>query len=184
MKGVKSCPRCHEVLSRFTVFGVDLDQCQTCHGLWFDRDELDVVKSNMDDDIRWKDFDLRAYAERAHFKHTRLACPSCGAALCELRFDTSRIELEFCVKCGGLWTDKGKLIPILNHMRRKVSQEPIEQIERETLHQFLEIFIGRKGPWEEIKDFAAAWRLLTLRFMVDHPDLASRLETARRALPF
>ena len=184
MTRVKTCPRCKEVLARFKVFDVDLDQCPKCQGIWFDQRELDTIKSNMDDDVRWKDFDLKSYAERAHFKHTRMPCPACGRALCELRFDTSRIELEFCAKCGGVWADRGKLVPVLNHMRRQVALEPLKQVEKETLHQFLEIFIGKKGPWEEVKDFAAAWRLLALKFLIDHPDLAARLETARRALPF
>jgi len=181
---VNACPRDKELLSRFNVFGVDIDQCPKCQGLWFDPGELDVVKSNMDDEVRWKDFDLASYARLAHFKPTTLPCANCGAALCELLFDTSRIELEFCAQCGGVWVDQGKLLPVLNHMRRKVELEPLQQLEKETLHQFLEIFIGKKGPWEEMKDFLAAWRLLSLKFVVDHPDLAARLETARRALPF
>jgi Zn-finger nucleic acid-binding protein len=181
---VKTCPRDKEILTRFNVFGIDLDQCPACEGLWFDPGELDAIKNNMDDDVRWKDFDLRSYAERAHFKHTNLVCANCGSALCELLFDTSRIELEFCVKCGGVWADKGKLVPILKHMHKSVDLESLDQIEKETLHKFLEIFTGRKGPWEEVKDFLAAWRLLSLKFVVGHPALAARLETARRALPF
>ena len=180
----KSCPKCSEVMSRFSVFGVGLDQCPRCHGLWFDSQELDAIKSAMDDDIRWKDFDLQTYAERAHFKHTDFACPACSGALCALLFDTSRIELEFCARCGGVWADQGKLAPILEHMRTSVNAEPLRQVEKEALHQFLEIFIGRKGPWEEIKDFAAAWRLLSLKFAIDHPALMGRLDVARRALPF
>jgi Zn-finger nucleic acid-binding protein len=152
--------------------------------MWFEANELEKVKDEMDDDIRWKDVDLRAYAERAHFKHTQLHCPSCKAALCELRFDTSHIALEFCAKCNGVWMDKGKLMMVINHLRKQEAVEPLKQLEKEALHKFVEIFVGHKGPWNEIKDFAAAWRILSLRFMVDHPALASRLETARRALPF
>jgi Zn-finger nucleic acid-binding protein len=178
------CPQCGEVLSRFNVFNVDLNQCPKCHGLWFDALELETVKDAMDDDIRWKDFNLMAYAERAHFKSTNLRCPVCSSALCELRFDTTHILLEFCTKCHGVWMDKGKLFMILNHLRKQVALEPLEKIEKEAMHQFLEIFIGHKGPWHEIQDFAAAWRLLSIRFLIDHPTLAARLETARRALPF
>jgi Zn-finger nucleic acid-binding protein len=181
---VKKCPRDKEVLGRFTAFDIEVHQCAKCHGMWFDEGELDAIKTNMDDDIRWKDFDLRSYAERADFKTTRLPCANCGAALCELRFGSSHIELEFCTKCGGVWADKGKLVSVLKHLRRTVEAESLEKLEKEALHQFLEIFTGHKGPWEEIKDFLAAWRLLTLKFAVDHPDLTARLETARRALPF
>lgn len=181
----KECPRNHEaVLTRFNLFGIDLEQCPRCHGIWFDAGELNRLKDNMDEDVRWKDFDLKAYAERAHFKPTDLTCAACGAALCELKFNTGRAELEFCARCGGVWADEGKLAPVLRHLHRQVEGESTDQVRKEALRQFLEIFIGPKGPWEELKDFAAAWRLLTLRFMVDHPELAKRLDTARRALPF
>ncbi|MBV9079735.1 MAG: zf-TFIIB domain-containing protein [Elusimicrobia bacterium] len=181
---MKYCPRCREILSRFEVFGIELDQCAVCHGLWFGPRDLERVKDRLDQDVRWKDLNLREYASRTHFKHTRLTCPGCQAALCEIHFDDTRIELEFCARCGGVWTDQGRLGKILSHIRRKMDAEPTAQVARETLTQFLEIFFGHKGPWEEIKDFVAAWRLLTLKFVVDHPDLAMRLQTARRALPF
>lgn len=178
------CPRCHELLSRFTVFGRQIDQCLKCHGMWLDAGELEFLKDEMDDDLRWNEIDLLAYAERAHFKHTEMHCPACTSALCELRFDASHIMLELCVKCHGTWLDKGKLMMIINYLRKREAVEPLGKIEKEALHQFIEIFTGHKGPWGEIKDFAAAWRLLTLRFAVDHPAFVSRFETARRALPF
>jgi Zn-finger nucleic acid-binding protein len=178
------CPRCGEVLSKFEAFGQQVEQCQKCRGMWFGADQLGAIKDGMDDDFRWKDLDLPAYAERAHFKHTSMHCPNCAAALCELYFDASHIQLEFCARCHGTWLDKGKLIRVINYLRKLQALEPIEQIEKDTLHQFVDIFVGHKGPWGEIKDFAAAWRLLTLRFAIDHPALMARLETARRALPF
>ena len=183
-RAAKNCPFDRDVMTRFTVFDTDLEQCPTCHGIWFDAGELDRLKTRMNDDVRWKEIDLAAYAARTQFKPTKLACPACGRALCDLRFDDTRIQLEFCPACHGVWLDKGKLERILHHLRRKADREPLAQTERETLHQFLEIFVGPKGPWEEMKDFGAAWRLLTLKFAVDHPDLMARLELARRALPF
>lgn len=180
-----ACPRCvSEVLSRFDAFGRQVKQCPKCHGMWFDSDDLEAIRDGMDEETRWKDLDLPTYADRTNFKHTKMHCPSCAGALCEFRFDHSQIELEFCPKCHGTWLDKGKLEKIINHLRKQQALMPLEKIEKEALHQFADIFIGHKGPWGEIKDFAAAWRLLTLRFMIDHPTLAARLETARRALPF
>jgi len=182
---VKQCPRCREeVLTGFQVFGMDLNQCPRCHGIWFDAGELNRFKDHMESDARWKDFDLKAYAERTNFAPTKMKCAACGGALCELRFNATTAELEFCARCGGVWADAGKLTPVLRGLQREVDCEPLDQVRREALRQFVDIFIGPKGPWEEAKDFAAAWRLLTLRFMVEHPDLTARLDTARRALPF
>jgi Zn-finger nucleic acid-binding protein len=181
-KGI--CPRCHDVLSRFPAFGVEIHQCPTCHGMWFSPEELDAVKNAMDDDVRWKELDLRAHADRAHFRATKFRCPNCGAALGEFGFGPAHIELEFCAKCNGVWLEKGRLIPVVNYLRRQVALEPLDKLEKDTLRQFVEIFVGHKGPWNEIKDFAAAWRILSLRFMIDHPTLAAQIRTFRNTLPF
>jgi Zn-finger nucleic acid-binding protein len=177
------CPRCGDVLSRFKVFNVDIHQCPQCHGLWFEARELAAVKAAMDDGIRWKDLDLKAHAQRAHFRATKMRCPSCGSALGEFRFGASDPALEFCAKCQGVWLGDGTLIPVINYLREQVALEPIEKLEKDAGKQFVEIFIGHKGPWNEIKDFTAAWRILSLRFMIDHPKMAADIKAFRDTLP-
>jgi Zn-finger nucleic acid-binding protein len=177
------CPRCHDVLSRFEAFGVDIHQCPTCHGIWLAAPELEAVKAAMDNDIRWKDLDLRGYADRAHFKATKMHCPVCGSILGELHFGPSRVEFEFCPSCHGVWMEKGKLISVINQLRREVAKESLEKLEKDAGRQFIEIFIGHKGPWNELKDFAAAWRMLSLKFLVDHPKLAADIKAFRDTLP-
>jgi Zn-finger nucleic acid-binding protein len=177
------CPQCGDVLSRVKAFDVDIHQCSSCHGLWFEARELAAVKAAMDNDIRWKDLDLKSHADRAHFRATKMHCPSCDAVLGEFRFGAADPSLEFCAKCHGVWLEKGKFAPVLNYLRRQVALEPLENLEKDAGKQFIEIFIGHKGPWNEIKDFTAAWRILSLRFMVDHPKIAADIKAFRDTLP-
>ncbi len=37
------CPRCGEQLEEKTSSGVTLDECPSCHGLWFDKGELEEL---------------------------------------------------------------------------------------------------------------------------------------------
>jgi len=37
------CPRCGERLEEKTSSGVTLDECPSCHGLWFDKGELEEL---------------------------------------------------------------------------------------------------------------------------------------------
>ncbi|MFN7133338.1 MAG: zf-TFIIB domain-containing protein, partial [Myxococcales bacterium] len=37
---MRRCPSCGATLNRLTVAEVELDGCQSCGGIWLDRDEL------------------------------------------------------------------------------------------------------------------------------------------------
>ena len=42
-KALMRCPRCGERLKEKTSSGVTLDECPSCHGLWFDKGELEEL---------------------------------------------------------------------------------------------------------------------------------------------
>lgn len=54
-EAAKSCPECQQILSRYKVgrgTGFTLDRCGGCGGIWFDRNEWQVLKSrNLHDDV-------------------------------------------------------------------------------------------------------------------------------------
>ena len=37
------CPRCNVLLNEIATAGVLVDLCDTCHGLWLDRGELEKI---------------------------------------------------------------------------------------------------------------------------------------------
>lgn len=171
-------------LKSVSVGGIELDECVSCLGLWFDRDELNQVKDQMSEDSRWKDIDLWAYANRANFQSAGVNCPRCRSLMTKMAFDTSEITLEFCINCGGTWLDSGELQTILSYMRKQVSSEPLKALKEHAFQQFLEIFVTKKGVIEEMKDFVAAWRMLSLRFAIENPELIEKLRIIRSSIPF
>jgi Transcription factor zinc-finger len=37
------CPKCHDLLERYTLMNLPLNRCQSCGGVWFDKDEIDAI---------------------------------------------------------------------------------------------------------------------------------------------
>lgn len=54
-EGERKCPRCGNLLEVVTHQGVNVDYCQNCSGLWFDRGELLSVVEKYAEDVEKKD---------------------------------------------------------------------------------------------------------------------------------
>ena len=104
---LRHCPKCRDHLQEVTYFGLELDKCKKCQGLWFDVNELDQMKAQLDETTRWIDIDLWKFANRANFNASEYDCPKCETVMSELAFDNSHVTLEFCINCGGVWLDRG-----------------------------------------------------------------------------
>ncbi|MCG3206354.1 MAG: hypothetical protein KCHDKBKB_03090 [Elusimicrobia bacterium] len=178
------CPKCRLRLQETKCGDVWLDQCRWCLGLWFDAKELDQVKSEFDESIRWIDVALWKYAEKANFNASSVDCPRCCTLMSELRFDSSSVILEFCINCAGAWFDHGEHKAIVDFLRERATAYTADDLKRISLQQLKQIFDGPKGVVDEIKDFVASWRMLSLRFAVEHPKLVERINRMRRSLPF
>src|ERR687895_1465123 len=37
------CPKCHSILESYMFMKLPLDRCQSCGGVWFDKDEIDAI---------------------------------------------------------------------------------------------------------------------------------------------
>jgi Zn-finger nucleic acid-binding protein len=73
VKQAKLCPDCGHILTRYKVWpNVDffVDHCGHCKGVWFDRNEWDVVRSrNLHDDVHM--FFTRQWQERLRAEETK-----------------------------------------------------------------------------------------------------------------
>lgn len=57
VKKMKKCPECNNILQRYAVgHGTDfeIDRCEKCRGIWFDKNELEILKDkNLHDEIHF-----------------------------------------------------------------------------------------------------------------------------------
>ena len=99
------CPNCHtQTLAELQIgdFKVNVDRCNTCGGIWFDRQELESIM-----DVAAKSLTVPTGAEK-----TDRACPRDEAELYAFKYPQTDVTVDMCETCEGLWLDGGELTAI------------------------------------------------------------------------
>lgn len=99
------CPKCGDSLSSQTIGDIEVDQCQSCSGIWFDFDELRQVlnketQQNLKNRIENNEGDDEASAP----------CPKCGGNgnMIDVLDPKHDIHIDTCSICFGQWLDGGE----------------------------------------------------------------------------
>lgn len=125
------CPKCSRDLFEVEQNLVTLDCCPGCHGLWFDRGELEAL-TGVDDVLS----SLGAGAR------TELTCPRCAKPLNACESDTAiGVNVERCGECGGIFLDRGELQAFKKRERSRPRQRATPRPEVLTLKEFLLRFV-------------------------------------------
>ncbi|MCZ4339794.1 rhomboid family intramembrane serine protease [Shewanella colwelliana] len=111
-----SCPGCHKgVMKVYDFHGEEVDNCQTCGGMWFENGELNGALSTADngnDKVR---------IEETLGQHLGASARRCHHCDCTMEhyhlMDGYQIEVDVCHQCSGIWIDE--------HERQKVVQSPL-----------------------------------------------------------
>lgn len=74
---------------------VILDYCRRCRGVWFDEHELEEVL-----DVAAKDLRPPGKSE-----DRRIACPKCNKVMTAFYYPQTRVLVDQCGKCRGVWLD-------------------------------------------------------------------------------
>lgn len=115
----RPCPLCeNELLRPLRVSHVEIDTCPRCHGLWFDRGELErfpdrppvrsflAMKGQTFSRCRKSGHPVgRAEAVCPTCRSGPVRCPACGERL--RRVVTSASPVDVCPSCEGVWLDAG-----------------------------------------------------------------------------
>jgi Zn-finger nucleic acid-binding protein len=96
-----NCPKCRQQhLKEKYVSGPNLnvDYCPKCRGVWFDRGELEQAMHVADPQLQIPGGAVRLLAP----------CPRCAKPLYAFAYPQTRVLIETCKACGGLWLDAGE----------------------------------------------------------------------------
>ena len=179
------CPDCQNNLQPVNCKGIMIDECVRCKGKWFDRDELRRAKDKTDEDLRWLDFDpFGKDAEQLSVASEGGICPKCSSKTSSLRYMDSKVVIDKCLNCKGVWLSPGEFAKVIRYLENKVNTETAKGYTRDTFKQFIEIFTGSEGVISEVKDFLAVLYLLELRIVVEHPGLAKASQKIYQSTPF
>lgn len=112
------CPECKETSLKTVVQygGVELDRCPDCQGLWFDGGELEeILGTSATADMS----ELPAEAQTA----ARI-CPRCGTELYKFQYPSTRVTVDMCAECNGMWLDRGELMQLANSLQETGKKIP------------------------------------------------------------
>ncbi len=170
------CPNDKEQLSKVLFHNVEADYCPKCLGLWLDKDELRLAKDDKDKSFNWMDIDL--WRDKMKFKVNRAEklCPVCRVMLQEVHYDDSKVKVDFCKKCEGVWLDRGEFKQLINYLKRKFDYEILHHYSKNLVLQLWEVFSGPENFRGELEDFITLLKLFNYKFQAQHPIINNLIE--------
>ena len=178
-----NCPADGSVLSAFEIDGLCLDTCSKCGGLWFDRDELRRAEHLADPGVEWMDFEIWRSLDRFRIEPRAHACPKCKKPMTRLRYGNTRVEVDNCSSCGGVWIEAGGFERIIRALEDEAARRPASEYMRQTLREALTMLEHPSRIASEWSSFKQVYGLLKLRVMVEHPALIKAILASNGANP-
>ncbi len=121
-----NCPKCVGVLKEQTIgikSPITVDTCFACGGIWFDKDELELLVNKQILDTA--EFDLEAeplkdddLMKEIDLDKKEAICPRCTGNKKMVKKISKRnkdVTIDFCENCGGVWLDSGEFAKISKH---------------------------------------------------------------------
>ena len=174
------CLNNHGKLEKVLFHNVEVDYCPTCLGAWFEQDELRFAKDEEDKQLNWLDVDLWRDKGRFQIAKTRKVCPSCRMPLYEVNYDNSKIKVDLCNLCKGIWLDRGEFKQIMIYLKTKLDYEILYNYNKNLRQELWEVFAGPEKFREELIDFLTLLKLFNYKFAVQHPFLTSLIQHAQK----
>jgi Zn-finger nucleic acid-binding protein len=109
-----NCPACRkEVLIAIEYDEVEVDYCVSCHGVWLDAGELELLFGNAEACAAFLTIGSPAAVPK---REKARACPECDR---RMRKESTEgepvVTFDHCPRCGGMWFDEGELSAVLGH---------------------------------------------------------------------
>ena len=181
-----NCSNCQNELDQIDFRGIVINECSSCHGRWFDREELQKAKDNTDEDLCWIDFDPFTKKEK-HFNVTPDEggmCPKCSKEMVSLAYANSGVIIKKCERCRGVWLGEGEFKKLIAYLENLVTTHSASEYVVDSFKQFLEIVTGPDDRISEVKDFLVVLKLLKLRAAIEHSKIAELTNKIYQYLPF
>ena len=170
-----NCPICKKEFKKAVFYGVGVDYCPQCLGLWFEEDELRQAKDEKDKNLNWLDIDLWQDKKKFKISKDKRICPRCSVPLYSVNYSDSNIEVDVCSVCQGIWLDRGEFKKIIEYLKKKGKTEILENYFKNLIREGAEVFTGPETFQEEIADFLTILKLLNYKFATEHPTISEMI---------
>lgn len=181
---MRKCPKCGKELESRVLGPIDVDECETCKGVWLDAGELGKVEEAADPNINWLDFEIWKHPENFKSKESELKCPSCLENTVAIEYGHTEVNINYCPSCRGIWLDKDELPKIIESLENEVAEKTFSDYVHESLREAKEVVTGHESLMSEWKDLSSILRLMQYRLLVEKPKLIDTLTDLNTLNPF
>ncbi|MGD9652539.1 MAG: zf-TFIIB domain-containing protein [Candidatus Dadabacteria bacterium] len=181
---MKKCPKCRVELKTKVLGSIEVDECESCKGVWLEKGELEEVKDETDPNLDWLDFEIWKHPEKFKSSSTGVDCPVCGTTTASLEYGDTGVEINYCGTCQGIWLDKDELPKIIESLEDEISRKTLADYFKESVEEAKEIVTGHESFMSEWKDFSSVLKLMQYRLFVEKPKLVETLTELNTLNPF
>jgi len=101
-----NCPNCEIPLTLRKIGRVSVDECSRCRGIWFDKNELEEAKDEIDPELRWMNMQIWHQQPRFQLTDQLHDCPKCKKVTMQLiTYQEPDVDVSYCPSCEGSWLD-------------------------------------------------------------------------------
>jgi len=103
------CPVCKVTTTAVEHDKIELDYCHICHGIWFDRGELELLLDTLTGGTAARFINGLMQRPQAKVAEKTRKCPICGKKMNKLDVGSGQeIIIDACHAGHGLWFDGGE----------------------------------------------------------------------------
>jgi Zn-finger nucleic acid-binding protein len=177
------CPCCNTDLKSKMIEDVEIDECHSCRGVWFEDDELRKAKDATDPDLNWMDFEIWKHKGQFEARSRNLACPQCSRTLVAVDYEDTGIEIDYCPECKGTWLDKGEFKKVIDALTKELLTKSFSEYIKASIEEAKEVITGPESFASEWKDFATVFRMMHYRLFAENPKLLDTVTNIQRMNP-
>lgn len=179
---MKLCPNCKQELEPDKVGSVEVDECKSCGGSWFEKDELRFAKDQEDPDLNWMDFDIWKHEDQFQADASHRSCPSCNEPMASVAYGNTGVSVDVCKQCHGTWLEKDELHKIVKSLEQELESKPFADYIKQAVREGLELLSGRDSLASEWKDLSTVIRMMQYRLLVEHSSLQKLLSSVQKSV--
>ncbi len=132
------CPVCRQPMIVVEYRQIELDYCQNCKGVWFDKGELELLLEHAGIPGAGPTLQHTLLISEAKNSEKRRRCPICRHTMKKVNVAGDKhVLLDACVRHDGIWFDGGEVDHLIEYVEK---QTPGHQGHGEVFNFIKEVF--------------------------------------------